>query len=696
MIQEFILSVLLLVVLLFTPGFFLLKSFKVSNIRAVCFSPLVAIFLYSLMGILLDKLQIPTTGVLLSLPVIILSVAVFCASSVVGILKKRSMARSESAVSEQGSDDSFGTGSQKRLWLIAAGYCVVGVVLYYVIYLSALPLLSNVPEDYDNIFHFNLLRSFIDSGSWSLLNSSIYLDTAGAYPAPFSAEGVYYPAAWHILCALPVSIIGIDVGIAANALNLVLIAFVFALAMFVFLSILFEGDRTKLAFGAVVVFAFGALPWVLLTFWPLYPNLISMTLVPLVCAAFLIATGQNISLKRRMGYALLTIIGIGAQAICQPNSIFVDALILAPYVVYAASKAFLSQREKHTSKFGHPQWAWGIGFLVALAILLVWFVLTQAPFMQRVVGFYTAPLMSFGQAIASSISLSLAINSPQYALGLLVIAGALYILVRERRLIWLLVSYLIALIFFVVAASFGDVWIKHFLTGFWYTDPYRVASIVPVVGVPIAALGLYAICAFIISLIKRIAPSVTKAKKAIYCLLPLLFALAIYVPGVVGSVDSNAFKFLRFASTDAVTAENRVAFSDEEKDFVEQVKQVIEDDAVVLNNPFDGSMVAYGISGLPVYNRSRTNYGTASESPESALFREHLNELSTNVEVQNAIDTVGAGYVLSLGKSANRMRVLFYHYDRDAWSGFTQISDETPGLELVLSDGDMKLYKIAI
>ena len=592
------------------------------------------------------------------------------------------------------------------------GYCVVGAVLYCAIYLSALPALNSVPEDYDNIFHFNLVRSFVDSGSWSLLNSSIYLDTAGVYPAPFSAEGKYYPAAWHVLCALPVSIFGADVGIVANALNLVLIVCAFAPAMFVFLSCLFKSDQAKLALGVVVVFAFGAFPWVLLTFWPLYPNLISMMLVPLVCAAFLALTEHDASSLKRIGYAALAIIGVCTQAFSQPNSVFVDAVILAPYVIYAATKAFSARGRRcesvsdvsctddegdpRATKLPGAKRSWLFGCAITGLILVIWFALTQAPFMQRVVNFYTAPLMAPVQALASSLSLSLAINSPQYALGLLVFAGAAYISIRDRSLIWLLVSYLVSLFLFVVAASFGDVWIKHFLTGFWYTDSYRVASIVPIVGIPLALLGLYAICAFLVDLATKIAPSVAKFKGAIGCFLSFLVAGAIYVPGVLGSADSNVFKFLRFASTDAVVAENRVAYSDAEKDFVEQAKQIVGNDAVVLNNPFDGSMVAYGLSGLPVYNRSRTNYDSASESRESAVFREHLDELAVNEEVQDAIDAVGAEYVLSLDKSANRMKILFYHYDRDAWSGFTQLSDETPGLELVLSDGGMKLYKIVI
>lgn len=70
MIQEFISATLLLAVLLVVPGFLLLKSFRISSIRAVCFSPVIALFLYSLMGIILHKLHIATAGVVLSVPVI--------------------------------------------------------------------------------------------------------------------------------------------------------------------------------------------------------------------------------------------------------------------------------------------------------------------------------------------------------------------------------------------------------------------------------------------------------------------------------------------------------------------------------------------------------------------------------------------------------------------------------------------------
>lgn len=715
MIQEFISATLLLVALLVVPGFLLLKSFRVSSIRAVCFSPVIALFLYSLMGIILHKLHIATTGAILSAPVIALSVLVFCASSIIRVRKGRKCPE-HSGILQSGFVDRMVNSTlekdSKRSWLILLYYCAVGAIIYSVVYLSAIPSLSSVPEDYDNIFHFNLIRSFVDSGSWSLLNSSIYLDTVGEYPAPFSAEGKYYPAAWHILCALPVSILGANVGIVANALNLVLIAFVFAPAAFIFLSCLFKNDRTKLVLGAVVVFAFGAFPWVILTFWPLYPNLVAMMLVPLVCAAFLIATEQDASSLMRVGYAILTIIGVCAQAFSQPNSIFADAVILAPYVVYAVTKAFLaksgrrrsgsddpyanSEASRESANFLRSKRSLILGCAITGLILVIWFALTEAPFMQRVVDFYTAPLMSLSQALASSLSLSLAINSPQYALGLLVLAGAAYILIRERSLIWLLVSYLVSLLLFVVAASFGDVWVKHFLTGFWYTDPYRVASIVPIAGIPIALLGLYGIGVSLAGLIEKIAPSATRFKGVTYGILSFLFAAAIYIPGVLGSADSNIFKFLRFASTDAAVAENRVAYSEAEKSFIDQAKQIVGDNAVVLNNPFDGSMVAYGLSGLPVYNRSRTNYDTSSESHESAIFREHLSELAANQEVQDAIDAVGAEYVLSFDKSANRMRILFYNYDREAWSGFTQLSDETPGLELVLSDGGMKLYKIDV
>lgn len=709
MIQEFILSTLLIAALLFFPGFLFLKSFRLSSIKALCFSPLVTIFSYSLTGIALDKLQIPTTGWILVLPMLVLALIAFGVSKVINTPNTKYVPQDKE---QRDTSELVIRKPDKRLWLILLGYCAIGTILYCVIYLSALPTLSNVPEDYDNIFHFNLARSFLDSGSWSLLSSSIYLDSAGEYPAPFSAAGKYYPAAWHILCLLPVSIIGANIGVAANALNLVLVAFVFSSAMFVFLAHLFKDDWVKLALGSVIVFAFGAFPWVLLTFWPLYPNFISMVLAPLVCAAFLMATEHHAYVIKRIVYALLVLVGICAEAFCQPNSIFVAITILAPYVVYAGSEACSNRRRRWKHKVHDDRVMQSIGDLkapkrrnfdrivfgciITLAILLIWFALTELPFMQRVINTYTAPLMSTSQALASSVSLSLTISSSQYALGVLVVVGAVYVLMCDRSLIWVLVSYCLVLLFFVVAVSFGDIWVKHFLTGFWYTDPYRIASIVPIVGIPIAITGLYAICVVLASAVKKIAPLTEKPRRAVFCLIPLLFTVAIYIPGVFGNADSNVFKFLRFASTDAMVADNRVAYSNEEKSFIEQVKQAVGDDTVVLNNPFDGSMLAYGLSGLPVYNRSRTNYGTSSESPESAIFREHLNELATNEEVQKALEAVGAEYVLAFDKSTKRMKILFYNYDPDAWNGFTQVSEETPGLELVLSDGGMKLYKIVI
>lgn len=703
MVNEFILSALLLIVLLYLPGFFMLKSVNCPNIRAICFSPVFSIFLYCVAGIIFDELNIATTGSMLSLSIVVLSMLVFGISYFARSCRKKVVHSGEQ-------EETYHETPVRYLWACLFGYCVIGVVLFCLVYLNALPSLDAVPEDYDNIFHFNLVRSFINSESWSLLNVSIYLDTAGIYPAPFAVKGVYYPAAWHVLCAFPVSILGVDMGIAANALNLVLVAIVFALAMFAFLGELFNYHLVKLVFGAAIVFAFSAFPWVMVAFWALYPNLLSMILVPLVVALFLRATKRNAPLAMRIRYFGLTIIGVFSQAFCQPNSVFVDVVILASYVTYSTTKALLRQAKRNpVSLVGqHEETAsapsasvssglWRIrilGCIVVLAILTIWFVFSKAPFMQHVVDFFTPPIMSTGQALASSISLSLAISSPQYALGILVLIGAIYILVRERNMIWLLVSYIIALVLFIVSASLGDVWVKHFLTGFWYSDPYRVAAIVPLVGIPLAVLGLDAIFKFLLGLATRVFPSASWSKVVSFSVVFCVAAITIYVPGAVGNANSNAFKFLRFASADVVTAENRVAYSEEEQVFVKKAMQIIGEDEVVLNNPFDGSMVAYGLSGLPVYNRWRSNYNTTSESSESAILRKRLNQLSTDEEVQDIIEDLGAGYVLSLGKSEKRMKILFYDYDPDTWSGFNQISEDTPGVELVLSDGTRKLYKI--
>lgn len=71
-----------------------------------------------------------------------------------------------------------------------------------------------------------------------------------------------------------------------------------------------------------------------------------------------------------------------------------------------------------------------------------------------------------------------------------------------------------------------------------------------------------------------------------------------------------------------------------------------------------------------------------------------LYEYATNPEVAQAVKDSGAKYVMLLDEGHLPYHVDWPEYIPENWTGITNIDENTPGFELVLSEGDMRLYKI--
>ena len=83
---------------------------------------------------------------------------------------------------------------------------------------------------------------------------------------------------------------------------------------------------------------------------------------------------------------------------------------------------------------------------------------------------------------------------------------------------------------------------------------------------------------------------------------------------------------------------------------------------------------------------------------DSEIIRKEMDEIADNENVQNAVKAVGAQYVLLLDQGVPwEDGVWMSEYHEGAvqnWNGLNGITDDTPGFEVVLADGDMRLYKI--
>lgn len=684
MIFEFILAFIVIGIALYLPGFFVLRTVRLARWSAIAFAPFVSLPAYCILAILYDKLGIFADGWNIMAPVFVLALAIFC----VGALLRKKSVQQENVTAL----------SIKKLGFIPLAYVGVGLAIYILFYLSALPTLGHVAETYDNVYHFNQIRGFVESGIWSTLDASVYLDNTEGYPYAFLSGGTYYPAGWHLLCALPVSLLNLPVGVAANAANCVFITCVYALATCLFLNKIFKANRLMLVIGVFLAFAFGAYPWVILAHWPLYPTVVSMTMVPLLCLAFMLMVDPAASRKQRVIYALLFVVGVMTEAFCQPSSVFVMMVILIPYVIQKGSKILQTRFGAWRQKRGcSPANRVVVRVISAIVLSLIafgmWFAFFSLPFLQPTVNYYWPPIMSTPQALASSVSLSLALPLGQYALGILVLLGILYVIVKRRDLVWVVVAYIMAVCIFIAAASLGNCWLKHFLAGFWYTDPYRAAAVVGVVGMPLAVIGLYALIKTAQRLLDLVKSTDTGAKqnKIAAGVIIVLVCCAIYSPVAPGNLPF--FKHVQNITATHGARQIAVAYTDTEKEFVNEVNDFIDEDDVVVNHPYDGSMMAYGLSDLPAYYRSIAGYGRGSESEEGVIMRERLSDLAFDEQVQEAVRETSADYVLMLANGRDQLSFT-NAYEEELWRGIEAINEDTPGFELVLSEGDMKLYKI--
>ena len=141
--------------------------------------------------------------------------------------------------------------------------------------------------------------------------------------------------------------------------------------------------------------------------------------------------------------------------------------------------------------------------------------------------------------------------------------------------------------------------------------------------------------------------------------------------------------------------EREQVYSTEEREFVQKAASLIPEGALVLNQPHDGSVFAYGLDGLNTYFRSA---GTFGYSDTAETIRQGADKIATDKDVQDAVKSTGAEYLILLdqGVAYEDGKWLSTYYDSYVpfWDGLNKVTDETPGYELILADGDMRLYKI--
>lgn len=558
-------------------------------------------------------------------------------------------------------------------WKTVLLYLAVAFVVSVFYFIGPLDGPGSIYQENDNIFHLSLVRDFLDTGIYSM--QSI----------------LSYPASWHVLVSMVANLGEGNVAVAVNAVNFSLVAVAFPLSMVVFLSAVFKRSRAIVAFGSLCVLGMAAFPWGFLLFGPLYPNLMGYALLPGAMASFVLMVESG-SRRQRVLFVLLFVFGCLSLLFAHPNAIFVGIVFMTPFCV---------------SKFLSPEWNMGarrgkqfrVGAALAFTcfVVLVWTVLYLSPMFAGVVSFQWPAYLSIRQAFVNLLVLSYSkASAPQLLMAFFVMLGAIYLFLKKQNR-WLVGVYaLFAVMYIVDVATEG--FAKHYLTGFWYTDSFRVSAALGIAAIPLAAAGLYSVYRVLLYLAAKawgVKESASKTKVA--GLVFVVAALAVFMPSY--SLQGNESVTTGFGQVEQMLEKgntldpNRSAYDADEIAFADEAKALVGDEKV-LNFPYDGSAYSYALDNLNVEFRDWYGYENVDRDNDSAVIRAHLNDVSTDERVVDSLRASGLRYLILLDVGKEGEGLFADPYIESEWKGIVSVTDKTPGFKVLLSKSDMRLYEI--
>jgi hypothetical protein len=642
--------------LLFLPGSLILCALGLRRPAFIAVAPILTISLAAVIAI-----SAPYFGLAWSaLPVVV--GAVLAAAVLFGIRKLVERRRPRT----QNGRPTF----PKPSWVhvIAAVGFVIGAGSIALQLHQALGRPDSISQTFDNVFHLNAVRFVLESGNASSL--SLTGMTSGDNPPYF------YPAAWHGLASLLIQITGAPLAVAVNVLNLCIAATVWTLGcMFLVRSIM---GPNPYAVGAAGILAagFGSFPLLLLDFGVLYPNFLSVSMIPaaLACVSIFFGNSKLSDLGPVARYSLAPLAAIGV-AIAHPNGVMSLIALSVPLLLSAFVTFCIAQRRNGNTP--RLRLLAGVALLAILAIMAILWKLVRPPAAAAT----WLPVQTPGQAVGEVLTNSAMLRPPAWAVSMLVFAGLVYVL-RRRRPIWLLGSFLIVAGLFVVVSAGPAGWLRDLLTGVWYNDSYRLAALLPVTAVALAAIGaawgqqamqrrLRAAVA------ARALPELLKKPAVASVILPMILFATIAVAQAAPMITP-----VRSAQANYSTNPDSPLVSSDELAVIDELDDLVPVHATIAVNPWTGGAMAFALADRNTTSKhTLTTYTKAIE-----LLNDKLREASTDPDVCAAARANNVGYVLDFGTRE-------VHGGNHGFVGL-QIPDATPGFQLLAQRGEAKLFKL--
>lgn len=542
-------------------------------------------------------------------------------------------------------------------WLVAAGALAVLLMVRDSLRMLGSP--TNFSQTYDNVFHLNLVQWMVQNRTGSVLELTM------------TGTESFYPAAWHDLASLTLLTMGSHQTVAAtNALIIVTVALVWPLSCLSLVSRILPPHPVGVLGTGVLVASFGAFPYLLVGFGVLYPNLLALCLLPaaLALAVSVLDLGDGTRLPI-LPSLMVAVLGVVALTLAHPNATVTLICVLGPILImfWALPPVLRALRGADW----HRELWWRVGAVVGWLLLAgVAFVVLRPPASASVWG----PPQTFLGALIEAITVSPLVPAAVWVASVLTLIGIIAVIWTGRQW-WLLAAHVALCFLWIVGGAEGTGSLRLLVVGPWYNDAYRLAAMLPLTAVPLAAFGL----TWLAGLLDR-AVSGKRPVSWLEGATAVVTAVLLVLSTQFTAAKTDMVAWVR--ATYEITPDAALVDSDEFA-VIQMVEQLTGPHDVIAVNPWTGGSMVFALTGRP----TTAVHVTDVPNPDDQIIIDHLSSAADDPQVCPAIRDLDVTWVLDFGNER------FINNEDRPYPGWDGLA-EAPGFELAYRQGHAALYRV--
>lgn len=518
-----------------------------------------------------------------------------------------------------------------------------------------------ISQTFDNVFHLNAIRYVLDTGAASPLQLGQMTSPSGGVP--------FYPSAWHAYAAIIAELSGAVLPAVINAQTVVISAVIWPLGAVLLSRVLIGASPATTVASGIVAASVPAFPLLPMDYGVLYPFQLALAVLPVALAATACAlrVGRRDISMPTWWWCVVIVGTLPGLALAHPGGFVAWLALGAPMVLGGLVRVW---RRGGVLRGPLLSVALMIGYgLVGILLLKI----LRPPLEARL----WPTVLDPGAALTRVLSVELYYTAAAWCVAAAVVLGIFWML-RRRRTGWLIAGAMWAvgaLLFVVVVASpWGT--LRDALTGAWYNNWPRLASVFAVALVPVAALGLGRTAEAVSRRLAQVTHvELGRAARAWLGAGASVVGLTLFLlPAVPSAIAQAQGSF--------VGGDEAKLLSDDEIALLQRLDDEVPEGAVIAGNPYTGAGLAYAFSDRDVLMR----HILVEVSDEVAQINDHLVDATPGSAVCDAVEDLGARYVLDFGDHE-------VHGGSHPLPGLVGLA-ASPAVKLVDSQGDARLYEV--